>query len=125
MNATRTWGTLTGRTVTPKTQNWIADLVERFGDDEVAAAIEAEARAQPTKMGSLLPRARDRLARLALADRDAPVFVDRDWLMAIVRGERLAPEGRYYYDSSALDRAEYDELVEFVALRQSREGVPA
>jgi hypothetical protein len=125
MRATKAWADVTGRPISVKTHEWINDLVDRWGDERVADAVEAEARANPTKLGTLLTRTRDRLAAEDLRVEQTPTFVDRDWLMAIVHGERLEPEGRYYYDAARLSADEYGELVGWVAARQMRVGVPA
>jgi hypothetical protein len=93
MKATKTYAEVTARTIGPKLHDWINELVERFGDDEVSAALLAEGAAgcPPEK---LLGKRRDRLASGAARRRASqPTHVEQDWFLAIVRGEATPPDG--------------------------------
>jgi hypothetical protein len=111
MKATQTFDRVTGgRPLSGKAHEWIADLVDRFGDEETAAAIAAEG---PTgSFDKLLGRVRDRLAKQALGRTGhAPLELTGQQMLAVARGEQPEPEPPYTWDARDLTMAEYHELL--------------
>ena len=117
MSAMPAYTRVTARAITPDVMGWIAELVERFGEDRVIAAIHAEATVG--KFERLLGRVRDRLAREEANRTQAPVEVSRDELMLIVRGQSRPPAGPWIYDSRDLSNAEYEELLTWADERRT------
>ena len=117
MKAVMTYGQVTARPISVKVHEWIAELADRFGDDETSAAIVAEA-AVDKPMASLLGRVRDRLAQGA-ARRGAahPEFVERDDFLAIVRGQVDPPGGPWIYETRDLTADEYGEVIRWSGRR--------
>lgn len=115
MKATQTYDRVTGgRPLSVKVHEWIADLVTRFGDEQVAGALEAEAPglAAKGKLGSLLYEARDRLIKEQLRhERHAPTEISGRDMLAIARGEQAEPDPPYVWDSRGLTGAEYHEIL--------------
>jgi len=108
MKATETFDQVTGgRPLTGKVYEWINDLVERFGDEAVAVAMEAEAKTG--KLDRLLSRVRDRLA--SQVERRAPTEISGQDMLAIVRGERGEPDPPYVWDTRGLTAEEYHEIL--------------
>ena len=115
MKATKTYAEVTARTIGPKLHDWINELVERFGDDEVSAALLLEG-AAGCPPGKLLGAVRDRLASGAARQRAAhPTHVERDRFLAIVRGDAGGPpDGPWTYETRDLDHDEYTEVLGWV-----------
>lgn len=110
MKATEAFDRVTGgRRLSGRTYEWISDLVDRFGDEAVAATLDVEAPAGP--FDKLLYRVRDRLAKAAIAREAAPTELTGRQVLAIARGELAEPERPYVYDTRDLSREEYAELV--------------
>lgn len=125
MKATQTYGEATGRSIGPKTLDFIHEIVEfagggEVGDERVAAAIWEEVPAG--KFGLLLGRVRDRIAKQngERRRRPGPLEIDSVTLMRIVRGEIDEPTGPYAYDAGRLDQAEYTELLTWSVNRDRR-----
>jgi len=102
-----------GRRITPQTMDWIEDLIARFGDDNVAVAIDVEG--EKGAFDKLLGRVRDRLAKTAAAAARANVASLRTLtghdLLAIARGEADEPPRPHIADTAHLSIAEYRELL--------------
>jgi hypothetical protein len=97
VKATRVWGQLTGRAVTPKVAEWIQRLAdERGGDERVASTIERLALTVPPE--KLLGAVSDALARADLATRAQPRELTRDELMAWARDDIAPAELPVIYD---------------------------
>lgn len=110
MKATRTWGQITGRSVTPRISEWISRLVdERGGDDRVAAMIEKLAPTVPPE--KLLGAVADALVRADLAHQPAPHELSRVELLAWVRDDRCPGEFPVTYDLGRLGLT-HDETIE-------------
>lgn len=118
MKATQAYDTATaGRALSGRGLEWVNELVSRFGDEPVAAAIEAEAPAG--QFGKLLGRVRDRLAGQAARRSGGgswatPPEVPAEVMLAIARGEAPEPPRPYIFDTRGLDDADqYDELLQW------------
>jgi hypothetical protein len=115
MKATQTYDRVTGgRPLSVKVHEWIADLVTRFGDDEVAAALEAEAPglAEKGKLSNLLYAVRDRLAKAQHRhELRAPTEISGQEMLAICRGQRTEPDPPYVWDTRGLTGPEYREIL--------------
>ena len=113
MRATKVYAETTARGISVKTLEWISELVERFGDDEVAEAITAEG--PRGEMKGLIGRVRDRLAKEAIrtASRPTPPELSHDELMAWVRDQWSPQAFPVIYDpgSIGLTVEEYTEVV--------------
>lgn len=106
--AARAYYRLTLRRITPRMSDWLGELVERFGDEAVVGALEAEAaRGDP---GKLLERARDRL--VGSRPTEQPRRIGRDEVLAIARGEQQLV-GVVYWDWADLSPAEETEVLEW------------
>lgn len=117
MKATRTYSDVTARSISAKTHEWLADLVNRFGDEDVSAAIISEA-AAGTPMDRIIGKVRDRLAQAAARRCAAnPTHLGTAELLAVVRGEELPPDGPWTWDTRELSSSEYDETVAWAARR--------
>ena len=114
MRATEVYAHTTARNVSGKMIDWITELVARFGDEEVCAAIEAEA--PRGDMKGLLGRARDRMARDAVAAGRVrgPIELTRDQLMAWVRGAWEPEKYPVIYDCCGMSDEEYREVMAWV-----------
>ena len=114
MRATEVYAHTTARNVSGKMIDWITELVERFGDETVCAAIEAEA--PKGDMRGLLGRARDRMARAAVAGQHhgGPVELTRDQLLAWVRGTWEPEKYPVIYDCIGMSAEEYREVLAWV-----------
>lgn len=109
MKATQAYDQVTGgRPLSPKVHEWISDLVERFGDEAVAVAIEGEG--ATGKFDKLLYRVRDRLASQQQRS-VAPTEISGQDMLAIVRGGRVEPDPPYVWDTRGLTSAEYNEIL--------------
>lgn len=97
---------LTLRPVTPKIEAWLSRLVERFGDVGVSRALEWEA--ERGEFHGLLGRVQDRLVASEKLASTSPTFVDRDWLLAIAKGESDWPAMPYAWSMSTLTREEWE-----------------
>jgi hypothetical protein len=120
VKATQAYDRVTGgRPITEKTYAWINDLIERFGDEGVAGAIEAEGKAGD--FDKLMGRVRNRLALAAQRGSVgvAPALLTGHDMLAIARGELAEPARPYRYDAGDLSVAEYRELL---AAREERRG---
>ena len=126
MNALRTYGEVTARPITTKAADWLRDMVERWGDDRVCDALEAEA--QTGTLSGVISRARDRLAKEDLVRRasETPLELGPEQLMAVVRGELEPPDRPWIYDTRGLSADEYAELLAWSEVRrEKRVLVPA
>lgn len=108
--ASQTYYELTARPITPKMQTWLYELIERFGDERVVAAMRSLA--GTGDIDKLLERVRKTLATEdARHAAVAPIELDRDQLMAVVRGEAPEPTPPYTYDWHGLTHDEYTEVI--------------
>jgi hypothetical protein len=119
------YGVLTGRRITPATSEWIADMVDRWGEDAVSRAMEREA--QKGSLGRLLSRVQDRcaveaIARLPGPAGNQPITLHRDELLAIARGQQLAPDAAFVWSASELTGEEYREVLASPLVRGSMPG---
>ena len=125
MRATKVYAETTARGISVKTLEWISELVERFGDDEVAEAITAEG--PRGEMKGLIGRVRDRLAKEAIRStvRPTPRELTRDELLAWVRFDQAPSSFPVIYDSGriGLSVEEYTEVVAWTA--RGRRPAPA
>lgn len=114
--ASQTYYELTARPITPKMQTWLYELIERFGDERVVAAMRSLAGSGD--IDKLLERVRKTLATEdARRGAAMPTEVERDQLMAIVRGQTAPPAGAWIYDTRALTKDEYTEVLAWAAKR--------
>lgn len=118
MRATQTWHEITARSISPGTHNFINDLVERFGDERVSTTLRQLA--SSGDVDKLLERARKVLATEDARRTVLPVEVDRDALLAIVRGALAPPDGPWMFDSRGLTNDEYTEVLAHSTKRLDR-----
>ena len=111
MRATKVYAEITARGISTKTLEWLSDLVERFGDDEVAGALEAEG--PKGDMKGLIGRARDRLAKEAIRTtaRPTPPELTKAQLLAWVRSDQVPASFPVTFDPGRLGLA-HDEYTE-------------
>lgn len=115
----RLYADITGLPVTIKTMEWIQRIVEARGEDRVLAAMEAIAHTGDLK--KFLQRVSDRLASEDARRRPGriPTELDRDELMALIRGELEEPPRPYIFDTRALTSGEYEELLRWTIARSA------
>jgi len=115
MSASQAYWQATLQAVTPTIAAWLDQLVAEFGEDAVVEAIRAEAaRGNHRK---LLGRVQERLATKRASQPPPITFLSGRDVLAILRGERQPPEGRWCWDSRDLSGAEYDEVLRWRANR--------
>jgi hypothetical protein len=114
MRATKVYAETTARGISVKTLEWISELVERFGDDEVAEAITAEG--PRGEMKGLIGRVRDRLAKEAIQSmrRPTPPELTKEQLVAWVRFDQAPASFPVTYDPGRIGLS-VDEYTEVVA----------
>jgi hypothetical protein len=100
MKAARVYVSLTSRSLTGKTLDWMRELVDEFGDEEVAEALEEHSLDTPAD--KLIGKARDSLARRRLAaKRLAPRELTRAEFFAWVQGEATPTAFPVIFDAVA------------------------
>lgn len=121
MRATATYAHVTARTLGPKTIDWIAELVEEFGDDQVSVVM-SDVAAGGCPPDKLLGRVRDVLAK-DRAMRSAPpkAHYSGRTILGIARGEYGLPQPPYTFDAQGLTDVEYSEVL---AWRMRQAGYP-
>lgn len=114
MRSTQAYNEITGKPVTPKVMEWLHDLEERYGDGQVVRVMEDVA--ETGKLTRFLSVVSDRLASEAAMRRGRrqPHEIDRNTLMATVRGEIDEPERPFIYDTNLLTQEEYTEVLGWV-----------
>lgn len=133
MKSSIAYNEITGHPVTPKVLDWLHDLEEKYGDGQVVRVMEDVA--STGKLTRFLNVVSDRLASEAAMRRGRrqPQELDRETLMAMVRGQIEEPERPFTFDAAAtfgpnvLTSEEYTEVLAWV-MRGQRGlvvGVPA
>jgi hypothetical protein len=123
MRATKVYAEITARGISTKTLEWLTDLVERFGDEEVAGALQVEG--PKGDMKGLIGRARDRLAKEAIRTtaRPTPPELTKLELMAWVHGTWCPAAFPVIWDAGRLGLTS-DEHAELLAWTERGRRAP-
>lgn len=116
MKAARLYASLTGRGLMGNTLTWMQELVEEFGDDEVAESLEEHALDVPAD--KLLGRVRDVLARRRLLrSRSSPPELTMENLLHWVRHDDPPASFPAIWDAGrmGLSEAEWQEVGAWAA----------
>lgn len=117
----RVYDEITGKPLTHKIMDWIHDLEERYGEERLIGAMEAIA--STGKLDRFLEQVSKRLASHAAMARGTrtPPELDRETILAMVRGEISEPDRPYTMDCSRLLKSdEYGEVIAWAAEGQRR-----